>query len=473
LLEALLRSPDGAVRLRAALALAARERRTGPSKAILDRAHSLPDEGPAELRVRWGLMVVRTACGALKPDLAEEVLPRIEPLVDDGTRAEFLIAQSFLRLVRRDPTASASLARQAIVLDPAPRHHLRLGVALFELGEQAEAVEAFQRARQDTDPFRRGHATYGLCTAMMEQHVAAADTLQLVQQAETEGVHAYPWLSCRFHFLRGALQSELGELDEAQREYLQAAEMHRVLGEAPSQLFMELNAYSLGFAARRVPEELLTLTPDEPTPYGRAMLGVWRAVTHAVLGHHHAAEAVGLPALEQLGQISPREAHRMACLLAVALAPARPALATSLLPVEDDALLELARAAVDGQLVQPSDWIEERILAGIASLTRPRVVVARDGSAFIGEDGERVDIARRRVLRRILEALAAAEAPLDVDAICACVWPGERLVGQSGTRRVHVAISTLRGLGLRSAIETDVTGDVTTWRLEAELVDAL
>ena len=73
----------------------------------------------------------------------------------------------------------------------------------------------------------------------------------------------------------------------------------------------------------------------------------------------------------------------------------------------------------------------------------------------------------------VLEALAASPEPLDVDRMCEQVWPGERLVAQSGTRRVHVAISTLRGLGLRNAIQTDVSGDTTTWRLDADVVDSV
>ncbi len=74
----------------------------------------------------------------------------------------------------------------------------------------------------------------------------------------------------------------------------------------------------------------------------------------------------------------------------------------------------------------------------------------------------------------MLGALAAAPGALGVDAICAEVWPGERLVGDSGTRRVHVAISTLRALGLRSVLHTVTRSDGSTaWELVAARVEGL
>jgi len=472
LLELLTTSPDPTTRLRAALVLAVKERRTGPARATLERARRLPDEGPPLLRIRWGLMVAQAACGALEPDVAEEVLDRVAPLLGgDEVRADERAVRSFLALVRRDPALAAELAREAIALRPEPSFFLRLGIACFELGDQEHAASAFREARNDTDPFRRGHATYGLCTALMEQGVPAVDVLPLVEAGETEWVHAYPWLACRFHFLRGTLAADQGRFDEAQEQYRRAEELHEVLGEEPSRLFMELNRHALDFAAGRVPEELLRLAPPSPTPFGRAVLGAWRGITHAVLGHHHAAEAVGLPAIEQLRVLSPRQGTELGCYLAVGLGGARPELARTLVST-DDALAERARQVLDGRPVSAGDTVSERILAGIAALSRDRVLVARDGAGFVAASGERVDIARRKVLRRVLEVLAAATSPLDVDGICERVWPGETLVGQSGTRRVHVAISTLRGLGLREAIVTDA-GDVTRWHLDADVVDAV
>jgi hypothetical protein len=65
--------------------------------------------------------------------------------------------------------------------------------------------------------------------------------------------------------------------------------------------------------------------------------------------------------------------------------------------------------------------------------------------------------------------LAIADGALTVGQLCERVWPGERLVDGSGTRRVHVAISSLRGLGLRGAIVTKTLADgETAWQLVAD-----
>ena len=122
-----------------------------------------------------------------------------------------------------------------------------------------------------------------------------------------------------------------------------------------------------------------------------------------------------------------------------------------------------------GEPLDPGPRLEHRVLAALADAVRPSVRIRRDGGAF-SLAGEQVDIARRRVLRRVLEALVTSPEPLDVHGVCERVWPGESLVGDSGTRRVHVAISTLRGLGLRDAIltVTDSAG-TTRWALDPQV----
>jgi hypothetical protein len=145
-----------------------------------------------------------------------------------------------------------------------------------------------------------------------------------------------------------------------------------------------------------------------------------------------------------------------------------PALADQMLASLPDDLRTtvIARQWVAGEAPKASS-IDGWILGGVGRLASGQVTrVALDGSWF--EHGERVTIGRRRVLKRVLAALAGHEDGLDVGSLCQLVWPGETLVGTSGTRRVHVAISTLRGLGLREAIETLEDMDGTRWRLRAQ-----
>jgi hypothetical protein len=159
----------------------------------------------------------------------------------------------------------------------------------------------------------------------------------------------------------------------------------------------------------------------------------------------------------------------------VALAPSHPDEARALLDsLPSCGIVSLAHAVLQGQRPEPGLRLEERVVAAMAELHLGRLRVRRDGKAFVGPDGAVVDIGRRRVLCRVLAALARADRALDVADICDAVWPGEVMLRGSDTRRVHVAISTLRGLGLRHAIrtESDDRGH-TRWRLVARAVDAL
>lgn len=91
-------------------------------------------------------------------------------------------------------------------------------------------------------------------------------------------------------------------------------------------------------------------------------------------------------------------------------------------------------------------------------------VVAENGEWFeIG--GKRQDLTRRGSLKRILRALLAASrtgehAALDKDALLAAGWPGERLHPDAASKRLRVAIATLRSFGLRDVLRTRDDGYV-------------
>jgi hypothetical protein len=76
-----------------------------------------------------------------------------------------------------------------------------------------------------------------------------------------------------------------------------------------------------------------------------------------------------------------------------------------------------------------------------------------------GAAAERVSLARRGPLRRLLRTLirrrldAPGEA-LDRDALLAAGWPGQRVQFEAGSRRVRVAVAALRSLGLRAVLLT-------------------
>ncbi len=100
----------------------------------------------------------------------------------------------------------------------------------------------------------------------------------------------------------------------------------------------------------------------------------------------------------------------------------------------------------------------------LESFSVRRTLVRPDRGAFAAPDGTQIDLGRRRVLA----ALAQSDTPPGVTALCEGAWPGDNRVGDSGTRRVRVAISTLRGMGLWPAIATVSHADGSTaWKLTA------
>jgi predicted ATPase len=70
-----------------------------------------------------------------------------------------------------------------------------------------------------------------------------------------------------------------------------------------------------------------------------------------------------------------------------------------------------------------------------------------------------VDLSRRAPLRRILERLAQSRRAepgeaVAVDEILAAGWPGEKIQAEAALNRLHVALATLRKLGLREVLIT-------------------
>lgn len=93
-----------------------------------------------------------------------------------------------------------------------------------------------------------------------------------------------------------------------------------------------------------------------------------------------------------------------------------------------------------------------------ASLSTAQVQVALDGRAFI-QDGRRVDLSRRRAVRRILACLAqAAQAhraqPLLWEELCTAGWPDADPDDDGARNRTYTAVWTLRSLGLQDVLHT-------------------
>ena len=117
----------------------------------------------------------------------------------------------------------------------------------------------------------------------------------------------------------------------------------------------------------------------------------------------------------------------------------------------------LSRArAVAGQVHAP---VIDTYLDGVDRLCAdaPGLVVEGAAERVQLPDGVVVDLRRRRTLRQVLMALVKRRLelpgyPLAVDDLWTAGWPSENIAEKSAANRVYVAISTLRGLGLREHI---------------------
>jgi hypothetical protein len=86
-----------------------------------------------------------------------------------------------------------------------------------------------------------------------------------------------------------------------------------------------------------------------------------------------------------------------------------------------------------------------------------RLVVGAEGSWFQLGDGPRVDLSRRAALRVMLAAFCERresdpDRSVAVQHLIAAAWPGEKFAWSSGLNRLHVALATLRSLGLRGVL---------------------
>lgn len=471
LLELLTTSADPAVRLRAALVLAAREREAGAVGRTLERDDHLADEGPDRLRVRWAFAVDGAASSLGDTRRARAALDRVDDVLDDEERAASLSSRAMLHQTEGDAPEALRLAQAAIALGTDPWLHFRYGAVLLYQGRFEEAEVALRRAQQVPSAFRSAQATCQLCRVLRHRGAPPADVLaELQPRLELADRASWSWLGARIYQLHGVVSGDLGEVEPARASLRRSWELKAAQGIDALGVLIDL--YSVDYLDGRVPTEVLEPKPDPKLPEERAWLDLARATAHAMLGHHAAAEALGLPAVELLRARTDPALAELGAALSVALLPGRPETAANVrAALPDGALAALVDAILAGGLPEPGPRLEQRVVCAIARMHLGAVEVATDGSRFVGVDGQPVDIARRRVLRRVLAALAGSDEGRDVDQLCAEVWPGERLIADSGTRRVHVAISTLRGLGLRQAIRTVTRDDGTTaWRLDARRV---
>lgn len=98
------------------------------------------------------------------------------------------------------------------------------------------------------------------------------------------------------------------------------------------------------------------------------------------------------------------------------------------------------------------------------SPSKPGVIVAhRTGRWFITPEGVRVNLLSRKSLTILVRRLGErrCEAPaalLPADGLISDMWPGEKILRRAGRNRLHVAVRTLRKMGLGSRLRFEGGG---------------
>jgi predicted ATPase len=91
-----------------------------------------------------------------------------------------------------------------------------------------------------------------------------------------------------------------------------------------------------------------------------------------------------------------------------------------------------------------------------AATSTGALIVARDGSAFVLPSGDEVVVPGRGKLQRIIVALAEARADdqkaVPASRLIEAAWGNERMTRDAGGNRLHVALDSLRKLGLREVL---------------------
>ncbi len=451
------RPPD---RLGAAGFLMLLDERTGEHAVVVAHHHALPASVAAELAPR--------AADALR------ILGRLDDahvVLDGVTGPEAEVIRGTLLASAGEVEAGVDHALSALcdAPDADPGLWRFVGAMQLDLGQTERAIPSLRRALDSVDPVRRVKSAASLANALQ---AASAPPSEIEAVLDRVDLAAYPVVRAPILLTRAWLRVAQGDIAEAVQAFGEGEQAANALGQPGMATSAFLYGQLVGVADGHPPRALLQPLPYDVGPYHHALAKTLQVLAHATLGHADAAIALEPVARAELRPFSERAWIDHSAILAVALAPfARSRSEEILAELSDDPMVDAARELLAGREI-PAETVDQRVLLGLRRLQRGRVQVSRDGSGFTDATGQRVDIARRRVLRKVLAALANAEEPLDVAGICDQVWPGEALVGGSGTRRVHVAISTLRGLGLKQAIRTVETADGTAWELVATREEA-
>ncbi len=345
--------------------------------------------------------------------------------------------------------------------EPGAVRHARRGVMLAEQSGDASLIGL-------------AHAQLGVVLVERALHDDARAALTFALRAAEQ--LGEPTNECRVLVYSSMLELDRGRPLQAS---FWLAKAQRISARIDHRVARGMVAGSLGVAhlyrgytraAREALIEADLLLEDVGNRHARTTFLAFLAAAEALMGHPNEARAALAQARELVGQGD--ETHYAAHI--VDLLACVPELVQG-------GNLDVARARLaaveQGDPSPASGWADLRVAAAIVrrialgdrprlpvTEARPGLVVAHDAMWFRLESSHAVDLSRRAVLRRLLdrlvrERLEAPGSPLPRSELIAAAWPDAKNVrSRTFSNRLHVALSTLRSLGLRSVLVSSAEG---------------
>lgn len=484
--------------------------------AETERAHiTVTDASIAELALALDAVRVRVGLGRdlervlrdlLAPgtDLSEPMLARISRALSRVLRDRGQLNDAVMVLER----AVARAARFPVTSNAELSMLVEVGELLLSQGRFDEARDPIEDAvrsaeqRDERAIVQRGHATLGLLAhgqgrlSDAERHYTRAldDAQRLgdlraeahalrdlgnlaLQRGEGAQARAYyedaltksPGGDLRLEgVVRGnlaILHQEEGHLDHAYTELRRALSCLRAVGDRP------FEAHLLGYlgaiqhergqldAARDAYGKALTVLREVRDLRLEGVFSAARASVLAQKGHIGHAKNDLATAQRRMDEIGDP-----ALMVALDLHRAAVKVSEAMSGGDVRAALTDATAVLERTATAAKTNDDARFAARMLRRLFPAdALVIGAGGAWFELRGERTDLSGRPTLARMLDALAEARMsrpgqPLSAGDLLAAGWPGERVLAQAGQNRVRVGLTSLRNLGLRSAILTGEGG---------------
>lgn len=404
-------------------------------------------------------------------------IPRVDQLLEPPLVTRLLIARARIGIFasrfddsERDATAALERARLYGDLGEQALAHDALGTAAFYAGRldvaHASFAEAHTLAERARHPIE-GDALHGLTWVHLERaeldaaEVTLTQTADFLRTREVTSLHmlqleARGWLALE----RGHGAEALDHMDHARRvaETLE----HRRGGAylAGCRALFALEVREGDGAALSELERAGSELRRQGAIRAVALFRLGEGVVHLRAGRLAEARArLDRTARHPSSPDVDRVGDALEGLLQIELASREQGEASAELLAEAEA--KQGRAARDSSVVVR--WAARLLHAALrkaraaAGEPAPDALVVHTGGEWfvLPRAAKKVALSRRAALRRLLSAFIEARhrgSILTVAALAEAGWPGERMLTAAATNRVHVAIATLRRLGLRDAL---------------------